>query len=141
MQKKFDKIILAIVGSIGAGKGTAASYLERRYGARVFRSSAPLRNILGIMNQEISRENMQLLSKALRESFGQDIIAQIAARDMATFDGRISIYDGARRPEDFSALLSLPNFLLIFVEADIEVRYARVVARAENGGDSEKSYA
>ncbi len=84
---------------------------------------------------------MQKLSKTLRESFGQDVIAQIATRDMSTFDGRISIYDGARRTDDLSALTGLPNFFLIYVEADIEVRYARVVARAENGGDSEKSYA
>ena len=139
--QKFDKIIVAIVGPIGSGKGTAGSYLQRRYNARVFQSSSPLRVILDILNQETSRENMQKLSKTLREIFGQDLLSQIATREMSAFDGRISIFDGARRTEDLSMLTGLPNFFLIYVEADSAVRHARVVSRAENGGDSEKSYA
>jgi dephospho-CoA kinase len=140
MHSTHEKIILAIIGPIGSGKGTAASYLERRYGARIFKSSAPLRQVLQTLNQEVSRENMQLLSRILREGFGQDAIAQVAKRDMAEFSGRVSIFDGARRPEDLNLFVQMENFFLIYVDADVETRYARVVARAENGGDSEKTY-
>jgi dephospho-CoA kinase len=59
---------------------------------------------------------------------------------MAAFSGRVSIFDGARRPEDLSIFMQMENFFLIYVDASPEIRYARVVARAENGGDSEKTY-
>ncbi len=140
MQKKFENLILAIVGPIGSGKGTGSSFLERRYGAKTFKTSSPLREILDVLGIEVSREKMQLLSRVLRENFGQDTIARIAKQRIAASQSRISIIDGARRIEDISPFQDQPNFFLIYVDAATEIRYGRIVARAENGGDSEKSY-
>ena len=41
-----SKLVIGLAGSIGAGKGTAAAYLVRKYGADMFIFSSPLRNIL-----------------------------------------------------------------------------------------------
>ena len=85
------------------------------------------------MGVEISREKMQLLSRVLRENFGQDIISHIAKREIENGKHRISIFDGARRLDDISPFLNSPNFFLIYVDASPETRYSRIVLRAENG--------
>ncbi len=133
-------LILAIVGPIGSGKGTVSSYIERHYGAVTFKSSKPLRRILEILDIEVSRSTMQFLSQLLRESYGQDSIARIAKREVANSDARISIIDGARRIPDIAPFLGLPNFALIYIDASAEVRYSRITKRAENAGDSEKTF-
>lgn len=135
-----NSLILAIVGPIGSGKGTVSSYIERRYGAVTFKSSKPLRRILEILDIEVSRSTMQFLSQLLRENYGQDSIARIAKREVANSDSRISIIDGARRIPDIAPFLDLPNFVLIYIEADEQVRYSRITKRAENAGDSEKTF-
>jgi dephospho-CoA kinase len=140
MQQKHSTIILAIVWPIGSGKGTATSFLERRYGARAFKSSGPLRQILHILNRDITRENMQKLSQVLRENFWQDTIANIAKREILSEASRISIIDGARRRSDILPFEDEKNFFLIYIDADLETRYSRIVKRAENGGDNEKTF-
>lgn len=42
--------------------------------------------------------------------------------------------------EDILLFQNEPNFKLIFIDADIHTRYDRIVKRAENGGDDEKTF-
>ena len=83
---------------------------------------------------------MQELSRLVREGYGQDSIARIAKTEIENSGSRISIIDGVRRLEDIGPFLELPNFFLIYVDADVRMRYERIVQRAENSGDAEKSY-
>lgn len=138
--RKLDSVIFAIVGPIGNGKGTASSYLERRYNAEIFKFSTPLRKILEILGMEINRDAMQRISQILRESYHQDILSEIAIREIGRFDTRVSIIDGARRIADIQPFLELPNFVLVYVDANTRVRYDRIRTRAENAGDSEKTF-
>ncbi len=83
---------------------------------------------------------MQELSRLIRESYGQESIARIAKAEVENSGSRISIIDGVRRLEDIGPFRELSNFFLIYVDADVRVRYGRIVQRAENSGDAEKSY-
>ncbi len=134
------RLVIGLAGSVGAGKGTAAAYLERRYGAAYFRFSDPFRAVLKALYVDDSRSNLQFVSKLLRDAYGQDILSVIAQKAIDGSDRRIVVIDGVRRASDLEGIASDPNFRLLYIDADIRLRYERIVLRAQNRGDSEKTY-
>ena len=52
----------------------------------------------------------------------------------------VIVVDGLRLPSDVEYLSQLKGFKLLYVEAQSETRYKRVVARNENPGDAEKTF-
>ena len=135
-----DKIILGFTGLMACGKGTAARYLDEKYNADTFRFSTMLRDVLDRLYLPQSRENFQIISPLLRETFGQDLMAKVIARDVESADSRIIAIDGMRRPADIEYLKKLPGFRMVAIDVDAKVRYERLRARAENPGDAEKTW-
>ena len=76
------KTILALAGEMGCGKGTLTRYLIAKYDAQVYRFSNPLRDILDRIHKDKSRDNMQKLSTALRNAFGDDALSEIILADV-----------------------------------------------------------
>jgi dephospho-CoA kinase len=139
--KQYDgKIIIGLVGEIGCGKGTASRYLEENYGALTIRFSDVLRDILKKIYLQDSRENLQLLSKSLRESFGQDILSVAVCRKISDFKSGILVLDGIRREEDIACIKQMPSFYLVAIDAGLRVRFERIRARQENSGDNTKTW-
>lgn len=134
------KLIFGLTGQIASGKGTVAKYLEKKYQAKTFKFSDPLRDVLKRINKEITRENMQNLSIMLREKFGQDILAKITAEDVKKTKNKIIVVDGIRRVPDIKYLSEIDGFKLIKIIADQKIRYKRLIKRTENVGDTEKTY-
>ncbi|MBL7058627.1 AAA family ATPase [Patescibacteria group bacterium] len=134
-----NKIVIGLVGEIASGKGTVANYLISKYNAVSFRFSTPLRDVLTRMHVDISRENMQTLSTNLRQCFGQDLLAKIIAKDVRQSSNNIIVVDGIRRMEDIKHLRVLPEFKLVHVAADLEVRHSRIILRGENEDDNTKT--
>lgn len=134
-----EKVIIGLSGEMGAGKGTVAHYLVDQYGCSAFRMSDMLRDVLKRLHLEISRENMANMSKVIRENFGQDILSRVIAND-ALESGRSAVVDGIRRESDIAHLQKMPNFFLVYIEVSLQLRYERLVARAENIGDSTKTF-
>lgn len=89
---------------------------------------------------DVSRSNMQQLSSILRQTYGQDIISNVAKRAIDASHRRVVVIDGARRISDLEGIASDENFRLLYIDADLRTRYDRVVLRAQNRGDSEKSF-
>ena len=135
-----SKLVIGLAGSIGAGKGTAAAYLVRKYGADMFIFSSPLRNILKTLYIEPSRTELQKLSKALREVYGSGILSQVAIRAIEESEHRIVVIDGVRRISDLDGIRENPNFKLLYIDADVQTRYERILSRAQNSWDSEKTF-
>lgn len=134
-----EKVIIGLAGEMGAGKGTVAHYLVDQYGCSAFRMSDMLRDVLKRLHLDISRENMANMSKVIRENFGQDILSRVIAND-ALESGRSVVVDGIRRESDIVHLQKMPNFFLVYIEVSLQLRYERLVARAENIGDSTKTF-
>lgn len=134
------KTILGLVGPIASGKDTVKKYLEQKYDATGCRFSSILRDILERINLPNSRENMQGLSTILRQKFGEDILAKAIAADAIKLKGDIVVVDGVRRLADIKFLKRAPNFALVAIDAKPEIRYQRLVKRAENAGDAKKTY-
>lgn len=135
-----NKIILGLCGEIASGKGTIVKYLEEKYKATSHRFSTPLRDILKRLYLEISRENMQLSSRVLRENFGQNLLAKVITEDVKNDQNKIIIVDGVRRPADIEYLTKLPEFKLIYITADIKIRHERIIKRGENEDDKTKTF-
>ena len=134
------KLILGFTGKLASGKAVCQKYISEKYNAGNAKFSTSLRDILNRLYLPISRENMQNISLDLRNRFGSDILARVIAEDVKNDQHKIVIVDGVRRLEDVSSLRELPNFFLISIEAEPELRYERMKARNENVGDAEKSY-
>jgi dephospho-CoA kinase len=134
-----QKIILALAGEMGCGKGTLTKYLVAKYGVEVYRFSNPLRDILDRMHREKSRDAMQQLSTALRQVFGDDILSEIMLADIGQSTAPMIIIDGVRRESDIKYLRNIQGFKLIYIDADISTRYTRVTFRGENSSDTTKT--
>lgn len=133
------KIILGFTGPMASGKEVSKQYLIDKYGAVGFRFSTIIREILARLRLEPSRYNISILSTRLRQTFGEDLFARTMAKDVAACEAEMIIVDGVRRLADIDHLKQLPGFHLIAIDADPKIRHARVVSRAENVGDDQKS--
>ena len=134
------KIIIGLVGQIACGKGTVAEYLIEKYQAIAYRFSTPLRDTLSRLHLEVTRENIQNISGALRRDFGNDLLAKVIAGDVKNETNNLIVIDGIRRLDDIKYLKDLPEFKLVKVETDPKIRYERLISRTENVDDTKKTY-
>lgn len=133
------KLILGLTGEMVSGKGTVAAYACDKYGSRSYKFSTILRDVLDRVYVDQSRENIQKISSALRENFGQDTLAKSMALDVENDGGDVVVVDGIRRFPDIEHLKKLPHFKMVYIEADIETKYKRLVTRGENTDDNSKT--
>ena len=125
---------------MASGKGAAALYFQNHHHAKTFRFSSILRDLLKRLGLPEIRENMVAMSEAVRHAFGEDILAKAMAHDAATTDQPLVIIEGIRRKEDITYLKNLPNFVLVAIDADMRIRYERLVKRGENADDQTKTW-
>lgn len=137
---KTNKTILGFTGQIASGKGTACKYLTEKHGAVSTRFSTMLRDVLDRIYMEQTRENMQDISLALRETFGDDLLASVIAKDVEKESADLIVIDGVRREPDIKYLKKLPGFHLIAISADQKIRYERITKRGENADDNSKTF-
>lgn len=134
------KQIIGVAGEMASGKDTVIKYLVESYGATQFHFSEPLRQILGIMSLEITRDNMITLSYQLRQGFGEDILAHIIGEGAKNSTSHLVAIDGVRRVSDIETLKDDGNFCLIYTEADMKTRYERLQGRHQNADDATTTF-
>lgn len=135
-----SKIIFGFAGMIASGKGTATKHLTEKHGATSARFSTMLRNVCDRLYLEQTRENMQNLSLSLRDTFGDDLLAKVIAKDVDKLDSDLIVIDGVRREPDIKYLRKLPGFFLVAIDADQKIRYERIIKRGENADDTKKTF-
>lgn len=87
------KIILGFTWEMWCGKDTAQKYIFNKFWWKTFKFSWSLRDILTRIHLDSSRENLALLSKILRESFWQDILAKVLKNDIDLLNENIVLID------------------------------------------------
>lgn len=132
--------IIGIIGTAGAGKSYASTYIVEQYDAEKITFSDYLTHVLQKMALDRSRENMIKLSVILRKEFGEEILSHAVAADALRSPKRIVLIDGIRRVEDLAAFKSLPNFTFIAVDADPKLRFERMKGRHEKTDDAEMTW-
>lgn len=133
------KIVIGLVGQIACGKGVMKQYLIKTNDASDYRFSTILRDAMNRLSIELSRENLQKFSTTIRQNFGEDILAKAIAKDAKDDSHHFIVIDGIRRMADIKYLKKLPEFRLISIHADKEIRLQRVINRNENPGDDKKT--
>ena len=124
---------------MACGKGTAAAYCKKRYGAPSLRFSTILRETLDRVYLPHTRDNM-ILSETLRGHFGDDVLANAMARDVEKEKKRFMTVDGIRRPADIVHLKQFTHFHLVAIEVEARTRFERIRLRYENTDDATKTW-
>ncbi len=130
------KIIIGLVGETGSGKDTVAHYLKRRYDVQLLRFSQPLKKTLDLFFNKSSKEDQSWLYTVFKERFGEDVLHQGVRRYVEQHDG-IMCVNGMRMMKDLDFVRSFKNNYIIYVTADQELRWQRVVGRGEKSDDKQ----
>ncbi|EKE07683.1 MAG: hypothetical protein ACD_18C00009G0003 [uncultured bacterium] len=135
-----SKIILGFAGQMASGKDTAANYIEEKYNGKNYSFSGMLGDVLNRYHIEKNRDNYIKISEAMREYFGEDILAKTMACDVEKDEHEIISISNVRRPADIKYLKEIPGFILVKIFADPKIRYERLVGRGDKADDNSKTY-
>jgi len=120
-------LIIGLTGTNGAGKGTIAETLKQK--GFVYTSlSDILREELQARGQDENRDNLIALGNELREKEGPGTLAIRTLKKIESSGGNF-IVDSIRNPIEIEELKKNKSFILIAVDAPIELRYERVKSR------------
>lgn len=119
--------LIGLTGANGAGKGEAAAFFMAR-GYAYFSLSDILREELQARGEAVTRDNLIRTGNGLRERFGPDVLA---GRTMAKVGGP-AVIDSIRNTHEVAFLRRQEGFVLLAVDAPIEMRFARVAARGRD---------
>jgi dephospho-CoA kinase len=137
-----SKVVIGLIGEKGAGKGTVSDYLIEKYGAIHYGTSKILRRTLEDLHVPITRDHLVKLALVLKEGYGPSIIIDALIQDMEKNGSDIIIADGIRMHGDVEPFRKKfgKNFFLVYVTADLKLRYERTKARKQNAGEDEATF-
>jgi dephospho-CoA kinase len=121
-------LLIGITGTDGAGKGTVVDYLVTHKGFVHYSARALLIEHLQARGEELSRTNMRLIANELRAMHGNDFLVTYYLERMAREKPERAIIESIRAVAE-AETLKVHGGLLLAVDADQEIRYARVQAR------------
>lgn len=133
-------MIIGLTGPKLGGKGTTAAYLEKTKGAKIYSMSGILFDIAKRLHLPNSRENLISIVTGLRETLGEDILAKVLAADIEEAGDELAVIDGIRMKDEIDLFSGLKNFKLLYLDAPLEERYKRALARGEKDGESDMSF-
>lgn len=123
-------MIIGLTGANASGKGEAAGYLKSK-GFEYYSLSDILREEAKARGIELSRENLIRLGNELRAKNRPSILADLAIKKIKAKGNYV--IDSIRNPFEVKALRELSGFKLIGIDAPVEIRFKRAVARKRPG--------
>lgn len=121
-------VVVGLTGPNAAGKGEVAAWLAAR-GYTVHSLSDVVRETARAAGRDVSRETLIEIGQFLRREHGPGVLAD---RITARLDGRCAV-DSIRSPSEVEVLRRVPGFRLLGIDAPVEVRWRRAVARGREG--------
>jgi dephospho-CoA kinase len=117
-------MIIAITGTLGAGKNTVVDILKEQ-GFKHFSIRDYLIEEIKKRNLEINRDSMVEVATEIRKANGREYITKQLYEKAK---GQNSVIESIRQPKEVEFLKS-KNIKLIAVDADLETRYKRIKER------------
>ena len=127
------KIVIGLVGEKGSGKETFGNFLKvllpRKHIDRIHFSDI-LVETLALWDIPKTRSNLQILAQYMEE-FGKGTLSSAIKKRALKSKAEIVIIDGIRWESDLKMLKSFPKNLLVYITADLKIRYQRTKLRKE----------
>jgi len=127
-------MLIGVTGPIGSGTDTFGAMLVKNGFERVSMSDY-LREKMKSVGIEINRENMQDFGDKLRKEEGAGILARKLLAKILVSGKKNYVLESVRNPGEVKELKRLDNFVLVLVDAPVEVRFERVMKRARDSDE------
>lgn len=129
---------IALVAEKGAGKGLFVEMINRLLPDKHIvsvRFSDVFCDILDTLGKEKSRHNISMLATALRDAFQDEgLLIAVMHKRLQGMDADIVFLDGLRKEKEIS-LVRERDGLLVYITADPNVRFDRLVQRTEKSDE------
>jgi dephospho-CoA kinase len=137
-----NKIVIGLIGEKGAGKGTVADFFAKKYNAEHFGTSKILRRTTDSLHLPPTRDNFIKLGLVLKNGFGSSVVIDALIKDIEDSQAKVAIADGIRMHGDVEPFKRKygKNFYLIYVTADMRIRYERTKKRKEKADEDKTTF-
>ena len=129
-------MIIGLTGKNASGKGEAANYLKSK-GFVYYSLSDVIREEATKRKLEHSRDNLINLGNELREKFGPGYLAKQITKKIKEQSKQNKsqnfVVDSIRSPFEARELMKNKNFILVGIDAPIEIRFKRLLERNRAG--------
>jgi len=119
-------MIIGITGTFGSGKTTITNHLIKR-NFKFITISDLVREKAKKQNLPIERKILQDLGNKMRKLYGKNYWAKKSLERINI--KKDWIIDGIRNPGEIEEFKKIPNFILISLDAPLEVRIKRILGR------------
>lgn len=116
--------LIGLTGTNGSGKGETAAFFKKK-GYAYFSLSDVIRDELHKEGKVDSRDNLIKKGNELRKKHGPDILARMVRKKVK---GK-AVIDSIRNPSEVEYLRKEKDFILLAIDAPVELRYERVQRR------------
>jgi len=129
------KLVLGVAGTIGAGKDVCTNYLKEKHKFSVVEMGDLVREEAKQNGMLEDRETLEMFSKKRTDAFGVGYWARKAIQKVEKLNSEKVAINGVRRPVDATLPKKVfgDKFKLVFIDADIELRFKRLRARKRVG--------
>lgn len=124
---KSSRKLLGLTGTNGSGKGEAGAFFKT-HDYSYFSLSDIIRHELTLEGREATRDNLIRKGNQLRKKHGADTLARHVLEQVT---GN-SVIDSIRNLSEVEYLRTQEGFILLAIDAPVELRYERVKARGRN---------
>ncbi|TSD02747.1 MAG: Uncharacterized protein Greene071436_401 [Parcubacteria group bacterium Greene0714_36] len=128
-------IIIATVAEKGGGKGLFITLVQKLLPEKrviSVRFSDIWREILALLGQEESRENISQLATAVRIALkNEGVLVEAIQKRLAAIRADIAILDGLRKVEEVEPLVHSHGGILVYISASAKTRFERRRLHAE----------
>ncbi len=136
------KLIIGLVGEKGSGKETFGNILKGLIPQKdIYRIhfSDILIETLDLWDISKTRGNLQILAQYM-DKFGTGLLSKAIKKRVENSKAEIIIVDGIRWQSDFEMLKSFQKNLLVYITADLQLRYERTKKRREKAFEEAASF-
>lgn len=130
--------IIGVAGTNGAGKDAVGNFLAQKHNYLFVSVSDLIRAELRARGLGVERENTRMLSAEWRREFGLSVLVDRAMAEFAKVQDRYAgvVMASLRNPAEPERIHELGG-VMVWVDADPKVRYARVTKNARPGRDAD----
>jgi len=132
------RLCIGLTGRMASGKGEAAKILQQR-GYRYISLSDIVREEAAKGRRTVNRRQMQDIGNRLRQEGGAGILGQRVREKILVAAERKWVVDGIRHPDEVAELRRIDRFVLIGIDAPIDIICLRIRSRARQTDDFDET--